>query len=104
MATNKALTAVENQIPDISSLVKKTDLNAKLTDIEDKIPSITGLAINSGLTAVENKIPYVSSLVTNHESLIMIMINTLLLQNLNDKILMEKLLQIKQSICWSEMN
>ena len=31
--------------------------------MEDKIPSITGLAANSGLTAIENKIPDVSSLV-----------------------------------------
>ena len=31
--------------------------------MEDKIPSITGLAANSALTAIENKIPDVSSLV-----------------------------------------
>ena len=38
-------------------------MNAKFTEIENKIPSITGLATNSTLTAVENKIPDVSSLV-----------------------------------------
>ena len=43
--------------------LKKTDFNAKVTEIEGKIPSITGLAANSGLTAAENKIPNVSSLV-----------------------------------------
>ena len=32
--------------------------------VENKVPSITGLATNSALTAVENKIPNVSSLVT----------------------------------------
>ena len=32
-----------------------------MTEIEGKIPSITGLATNSALTAVENKIPNVSS-------------------------------------------
>ena len=41
----------------------KNRLNAKITEIEGKIPSITGLATNSALTAVENKIPDVSSLV-----------------------------------------
>ena len=52
---------IDRQIPDVSGLVKKTDFNAKVTEIEDKIPSI--LATNSALTAVENKIPDVSSLV-----------------------------------------
>ena len=52
------------KIPDTSELAKKTDLNAKITEIEGKIPSITGLATNnSALTAVENKIPDVSRLV-----------------------------------------
>ena len=44
-------------------MVKKTDFNTKVTEIEDKIPSISGLATNSALTAVENKIPDISSLV-----------------------------------------
>ena len=37
LATNSALTAVENKIPDVSSLVKKTDYNTKISDIEKKI-------------------------------------------------------------------
>ena len=44
--------------------VKKTDLNPKITEIENKIPSISGLATNSALTAVENKIPSLSNLIT----------------------------------------
>ena len=43
--------------------LKKTDFNTKVTEIEDKIPSITGLTTNSELTAIENKIPDVISLV-----------------------------------------
>ena len=35
----------------------------KITEIEGKIPSITGLATNAALTAVENKIPVVTGLV-----------------------------------------
>ena len=57
------MTAVENKIPDVSSLVKKTDFNTKVTEIEGKIPSISSLATNSKLTAVENKIPDISGLV-----------------------------------------
>ena len=37
LAVNTALTAVENRIPSISGLVKKTDYNAKISDIEKKI-------------------------------------------------------------------
>ena len=44
-------------------MVKKTDFNTKVTEIEGKIPSISSLATNSALTAVEDKIPDVSSLV-----------------------------------------
>ena len=43
-------------------MVKKQNFNTKVTEIEVKIPSITGLATNSELAAVENKIPDVSSL------------------------------------------
>ena len=46
-------------------MVKKTDFNTKVTEIEGKITSITGIATNSELTAVENRIPDVSSLVKN---------------------------------------
>ena len=44
-------------------LLKKTDYNAKITEIKSKIPSITGLATNSAFTSVEDKIPDVSNLV-----------------------------------------
>ena len=38
MATNSALTAVENKIPKASNLVKKkTDYDAKILDIEKKV-------------------------------------------------------------------
>ena len=37
LATNSALTAVENEMPNVSSLVKKTDYDTKISDIEKKI-------------------------------------------------------------------
>ena len=43
--------------------LKTTDFNSKVTEIEGKIPSISGLATSSALTTVENKIPGVGSLV-----------------------------------------
>ena len=81
------------KIPDTIGLFNKTDYNAKITEIENKIPSISGLATNGALTTVENKIPNNSSLVKNQTAtqklvklkrnlLIMIMINILLSKNL----------------------
>ena len=64
LATTSALTAVENKIPNVTSLVKKkTDFDCKITEVEGKIPNINGLATNSVLTTVENKILDVTNLV-----------------------------------------
>ena len=54
---------LENKIPDTTGHVKKTDYNTKTTEIEGKVPGISGLATNAALTAVENKIPIISNLV-----------------------------------------
>ena len=39
-----------------NDVVKKTDYNAKISDIENKIPDTSNLATKTALTAVENKI------------------------------------------------
>ena len=44
-------------------LLIKTDYSAKLTEIESKIPSISGLVSTFPLITVENKISDVSNLV-----------------------------------------
>ena len=74
--------------------LKKTDLNARITEIENEVPSICSLATTSALTAVENEIPNVSSLVKKKQImtqklvklkrnlLTLIMTSILLLQNL----------------------
>ena len=46
---------MEKKIPDTNRLVKKTDCNVKITEIEGKIPSTSGLAANSALTALKLK-------------------------------------------------
>ena len=53
----------QKKIPDTIKLIKKSDYNAKISELENKISSISGLLTTSALTAVENKIPNVSSLV-----------------------------------------
>ena len=44
-------------------LLKKTDYNTEIIEIEVKSPDVTNLATKSALTTVENKIPDVSGLV-----------------------------------------
>ena len=56
---NTDKTELENKIPDLSNLVKKTKLN----ELENKIPDISHLATKTALTIVENKIPSVRDLV-----------------------------------------
>ena len=65
----KKISDADKKIPDVSGLVKKTIFNSKITEIEGKMPSITGLASNSELTAAENKIPDVSGLVEKTEKI-----------------------------------
>ena len=80
----------DKTIPDTSGLVRNTDYNAKITKLEKKPLSISGLATTSALTTVENKIPNVSSLgkkiseisEIERKLMIIVMINILLLQNL----------------------
>ena len=53
-----------------NSFVKKTDYNTKITEIEGKIPDISGLATKTELTTIENKIPSITGLVkkTNYNT------------------------------------
>ena len=48
-------------------LLKKTNYNAKITEIEGKIPDISNVVTKTVLTTVENKIPDVSGLATKVE-------------------------------------
>ena len=52
-------------------LLKKTDYNTKITKIESRTPSISGLATITALTAVENKISDVSNQFKKKQKLIM---------------------------------
>ena len=56
-------TESEKKISDAINLVKKSDYNTKVSEIECKIPSTSGLVTTSALTTVENKIPSISNLV-----------------------------------------
>ena len=63
----KKISDTVKKILNTKDLAKKTVLNGKITEIENKIPSNTGLATNSALTAIENKTPDVISLVKKRD-------------------------------------
>ena len=46
-----------------NDVVKKTDYNAKIAEMENKIPDISNLATKTALNTIENEIPDTSSLV-----------------------------------------
>ena len=54
---SKLSNAVKNDV------IKKTDNNAKITEIENKIPNISNLATKTSLNTVQNKIPDTSGLI-----------------------------------------
>ena len=60
---NANIKNIEDKLPDISNLANKTNLNTKINEVKNEIPSITFLATTSALTVVENKIPDTSNLV-----------------------------------------
>ena len=87
-------------IPDTSGLVKKTDYNAKITEIEGKIPGISNLATKTALQLLL-KIKYLvliiqlkkqimtqKLLVLKINLIIIIMINILIIQSLINQLLM----------------
>ena len=50
-----------------NDVVKKTDYNAKITEIENKIPNISNLATKTSLNTVQNKIPDTSGLIKKRD-------------------------------------
>ena len=121
---------LENKIHDISGLVKKTDYNAKITDlatktvlttIENKIPDVSSLVkktdYNTKITEIENKLNN-----HNHDNILLLQnlilqLLTFLMQDqheqsqcrkqilmLNYQVLTKGLLQIKQNTYLLKMN
>ena len=60
---NARIKNIEDKIPVITNLATKTTLNFKINEVKEEIPSIANLATTAALTAVENKTPNASNLV-----------------------------------------
>ena len=61
---NAKIKNIEDKIPDINNLATNTTLNAKINEVKKEIFSITNLSTTTiAVTAIENKTPNVSNLV-----------------------------------------
>ena len=60
---NAKIKNIEDKIPDITNLATNASLNAKIEEVKGEILSITNLATIAALTAVENEIANVSNFV-----------------------------------------
>ena len=60
---NAKIKNIEDKIPDITNLATNTTLNAKINEVKNKVPISSNLATTTDLTAAENKIPNVSNLI-----------------------------------------
>ena len=54
---NAKIKDIEDKIPGITNLATNTSLNPKINEVKIEIPSITKLDSTTTLTAIENKIP-----------------------------------------------
>ena len=65
---NAKIKNIEDKIPEITNLATNTTLNAKINEVKNEIPSIINLATTTALNAkineVKNKIPDISNLAT----------------------------------------
>ena len=61
-AYNAKIKNIEDKMPDTTQLATKASLNAKIHEVKDEIPNITNLAATSSLAVVGNKIPNVVNL------------------------------------------
>ena len=92
---------IKKKIPNTSGLVKKVDYTAKITETENNIPSISGLATNSALTAVENKMLDVSSSLvkkTGYNTKVLKLKRKLLIITLTNTLLLQSLISLKQML------
>ena len=60
---NAKIKNIEDKIPDITNLATKTTLNAKINEVKAEISHVTNVATTSACTVIENKILGVSNLV-----------------------------------------
>ena len=60
---NAKIKNIEDKIPDITTLATNASLYAEINEVKGEIPNTANLATTAALTASENKIANVSNLV-----------------------------------------
>ena len=64
---NAKIKNIEDKIPEFTNLTNNTTFDVIINDVKNKIPSITNLSATADLAAVENKIPDHSKYITTPE-------------------------------------
>ena len=59
---NAKIKNIEDKIPDITNLATKTTLNAKINEVKSEIPIATTAAMNAKINEVKGKIPNITNL------------------------------------------
>ena len=105
---NAKIKNIENKIPDITNLATNTNtntntLNAKINDVKDEIPNINNLPTTSALTAVENKIHIVSYLVkkTDYDTKLMKLKRKSPIIVMINILLLQNLIRLQQTFCFN---
>ena len=79
---NAKIKNIEDKIPDIANVTTKTNVNAKINEVKGKIARITNLATTAAILPLQKLTITQKLMKMNKQLLIMIMINILLLQTL----------------------
>ena len=60
---NAKIKNIEDKVPDIANVTTNISLNVKINEVKGEIPNITNLANNTALNSIKNKVPSISDLV-----------------------------------------
>ena len=100
---NAKIKNIENKIPDITNLATSTTVNTKINEVNNEIPSIANLATTSVLTTVENKITNVSNLVkkTDYDTKLMKLKRKSPIIVMINILLLQNLIRLQQTFCFN---
>ena len=104
---NAKIKNIENKIPSITNLATTTAPNAKTNEIKNEIPDITNLATTIVRTAVENKRPNVSNLIkklTIPQELVKLKKKLILIMIMINILLLKNLTRLHQKMLLQDSN
>ena len=99
---NAKIKNIEDKIPDVTNLATRTTLNAKINEVKAEISSINNFPTTAALTAVENKILDVSNPVKKKQIIpqeLMKLKRKLLIIVIINILLLQNFISYQQKVC-----